>query len=302
MKLSWVTTAALAASVLADDFSLPDSKSHPLRLWASSVGSRWNDSYPIGNGRVGGMIKAATSSDLIYINEDTFWSGGALNRINQNAKETVTRVQNLLLQGNFNQATSEANLGLSGTPSSMREYMPGGDFQIAFQNQTGSAKNYERWLDLEDGTAGLYYQSGDVTYKREYLASAPAGVLAIRLTASQPGSLSLFIKFQRPSDGQNRFVEEAYSEDGDTIVTKMREGSLEAYFLASVHNVGGSKRQIGDQIQVVNADEVWIYADMETSYSYKDPKAEAKTKLKSALSSTYTDIRASCQGLPGSPE
>jgi alpha-L-fucosidase 2 len=237
------------------------------------------------------MIKSDPTSDLIYINEDTFWSGGPLSRINPNAKESVSRVQQLLLQGDTAQATLEANLGMSGTPSSMREYMPGGDFQIIFQNQTGSAKNYERWLDLEEGVAGLYYTRGDVTYRREYLTSSPAGVMAIRLTASQPGSLSFYIKFQRPANQQNRFAEEAYSENGDTIVTKIKEGELEAFFLARVHNVGGSKRQIGDQIQVVNADEAWIYADMETSFSHDDPKNEAKKKLDGAVSSKYFEIR-----------
>ncbi|CAH0046697.1 unnamed protein product [Clonostachys solani] len=282
---------ALAAVVIADDFAAPDSKSHPLRLWSSAVGKYWNDSFPIGNGRLGGMVKSDPTSDLIYINEDTFWSGGPLSRINQNARESVSRVQQLLLQGDTAQATLEANLGMSGTPSSMREYMPGGDFQIIFQNQTGSPKNYERWLDLEEGVAGLYYTRGDVTYKREYLASSPAGVMAIRLTASQPGSLSFYVKFQRPANQQNRFAEEAYSEDGDTIVTKIKEGELEAFFLAKVHTVGGSKRQIGDQIQVVNADEAWIYADMETSFSHDDPKSEAKKKLEGAVSSTYSKIR-----------
>lgn len=284
--------ATLVAAVLADDFAAPNSKANPSRIWFPAVGKYWNDSLPIGNGRLGGMVKSDSSTELIYINEDTLWSGGPLKRINQNAQSSLKRVQQLLLQGDIAQATLESNLGLSGTPSSMREYMPGGDFQIFFQNQTGSVSGYERWLDLEEGVAGLYYKRGGVTYKREYLVSEPAKVMAVRLTASQPGSLSFYIKFQRPSNQQNRFAEESYSEDGDTIVSKIREGSIEAFFAARVHNVGGSKRQIGDQIQVVNADEAWIYIDMETNVSFNKPKDEAKRKLAEAMSSTYSEIRA----------
>lgn len=289
MKINWLVSL-LAVAVVAEDFAPPDSKSHAQRIWFNSVGNYWNDSLPIGNGRLGGMVKSSVSSELIYVNEDTLWSGGALSRINQDAPGSLDRVRELLLQGDISQATLEANLGLSGTPSSMREYMPGGDFQIVFQNQSGSNSGYERWLDLADGTAGLYYKAGSVVYKREYLSSAPAGVMAIRLTASVPGSLSFYIKFQRPSNQQNRFAEEAYSEGGDTIVTKVREGSIEAYFMATAHNVGGTRRQIGDQIQVINANEAWIYMDMETNVFQDNPKAEAKKKLSAAVLQTYPKI------------
>lgn len=282
---------ALSASALADDFSPPNSKSHPLRLWYSRASTYWNDSMPIGNGRLGGMIRGVTSTELISINEDSFWAGTALDRLNPDAKGALTRIQPWLLQGNVSEATLESNLGLCGLPSSMREYMPGGDFQIVFQGQS-SAKNYERWLDLEDGTAGLYYTAGSTTYKREYFASNPMGLIAVRLTASTAGSLNFYIRFQRPSNQQNRFAEESLAENGDTILSSFLANQISAVFGARVHNIGGSRRQIGDAIQVTGADEAWIYLDMETSVREHNLKTEVRKKLGVAIASTYPDIRA----------
>ena len=67
--------------------------------------------------------------------------------LNQDGTKSLDRVQQLLLQGDLDQAHMEANLGLSGTPSSMRQYMPVGDFQIVFQNQSATPADYERYLE-----------------------------------------------------------------------------------------------------------------------------------------------------------
>lgn len=236
------------------------------------------------------MIRGTAAAEIISTNEDSFWSGTKLDRLNPDAKDTLKTVQSLLLQGSVPAATLEAALGLSGTPTSMREYQPGGDLQIVYQG-LGSINDYERWLDLGDATAGVYFTSGEVTYKREYFASEPAGVLAIRVTASVAGSLNLYVKFQRPSNSQNRFANKAYAENGDTIITTFSAGDIDAVFGARVTVIGGSKRQIGDNIQVMKADEVWIYCDTETTVRYPNPLDEVRKKLLGAVSSTYPQLR-----------
>jgi hypothetical protein len=44
------------------------------------------------------MVKGDPSNELIYTNEDTFWSGGSLDRLNQDGLRSLGRVQQLLLQ------------------------------------------------------------------------------------------------------------------------------------------------------------------------------------------------------------
>ncbi len=59
---SWLSAAPTRSLVLADDFAPTSSKSNPLRLWYSAPASLWNDSMPIGNGRLGGMIRGAVGT------------------------------------------------------------------------------------------------------------------------------------------------------------------------------------------------------------------------------------------------
>lgn len=283
----------------SSDFSPPNSASHPLRLWYPAAATRWNTSLPIGNGRLGGMINGNPTQETISTNEDSFWSGTPIDRLNPDANTTLRTVQQLLVQGQISKAELEAALGMSGTPTSMRIYQPGGDLRIKYDGvNTSDIKGYERWLDLEDGTAGVYFESGGVAYKREYIASNPAGVLAVRLTASKPGSLNVRVKFERPSDGQNRFVDRSWAEEGNSLFADYKAGDIQAVTGARVRWVGGEgvkSRQIGDNVQVMGADEVWVYSDTETSVRCGDSEgsvlAEVKKKLAAAAARTYQDIR-----------
>jgi alpha-L-fucosidase 2 len=276
--------------IFGKGFDPPDSQSYPSRLWDTAASVNWNDSLLIGNGRLGGAILGSTSSEKVSLNEQTIWTGALMHRVNADAYPTHNKVTGWLTDGSMQQAQYESQLGLTGTPSSTRQYQPGGDVQIVFNNESGSVSNYERWLDLEDATSGVYYTSGAVSYKREYWSSNPAEVIGIRLTASTPGAISLYTKFQRPASSQNRYVDTSYAIWTNRLTATTGE-SLQYVFGAVVHNVGGKIRQIGDNVEITGADEVWIYLDIETSVSQSNPLEALNQKLSKVLSSTYQKLR-----------
>jgi alpha-L-fucosidase 2 len=110
---------------------------------------------PIGNGRLGGMVMGNTSNDRFQFNEDSLWTGTA--------------------------ESSEGDYGAFGS------YQDFGDVLINLPGHD-QMSGYRRELNLADALAKVTYQSGGVTYTREYLASHPADVVVIRLTADRPGS------------------------------------------------------------------------------------------------------------------
>ena len=59
-------------------------------------------------------------------------------------------------------------------------------------------KNYRRSLNLNDAIAHVSYEKEGVRYQREYLASYPDNVIAIRLTADQKGALSFTVRPEIP--------------------------------------------------------------------------------------------------------
>lgn len=277
--------------MFGEGFDPLDSQSYPSRLWYTAASANWNDSLLIGNGRLGGAIWGSISSEKVSLNEQTIWTGALMHRVNPDANPTYNKVAGWLTEGSIQQAQYESQLGLSGTPSSTRQYQPGGDLQIVFTNQSGSLSNYERWLDLADATSGVYYTSGAVSYRREYWSSNPAGVIGIRLTASTSGAISFYTKFQRPASSQNRYVDTSYAIGTNRPTATFTGESLQYVFGAVVHNVGGKIRQIGDNVEVTGADEVWIYLDIETSVSQSNPLEALNQKLSKALSSTYQKLR-----------
>jgi hypothetical protein len=71
MKIFLFLLVVVISLACADVFNPPNSKANPLRLWYSTSGSFWNDSMPIGNDRLGGIIRGVVSTELLSMNEDS---------------------------------------------------------------------------------------------------------------------------------------------------------------------------------------------------------------------------------------
>ncbi|KAJ5833268.1 hypothetical protein N7474_001579 [Penicillium riverlandense] len=286
---------AAAATAISFDIPPPNSSSIPTRLWASSAGGSnvYADGYPIGNGRLGAIFAGGVTSDTITVNEDSLWSGSLLDRVNPDAVESIKSMQSMVRENYIEQAQILGSFGYVGTPVSVRQYEPLGTMTLA-QNITGSQTNYERWLDLADATAGVYFISKGITYQREYLASNPAGVIAIRLTASEPGNVDFSIHLDR-GDGLNRWQEYSKPENGNSIVIGGRTGDRDPLTWAAGATVvasGGHVSTVGDYVRCQGADEAYIYFQAWTSYRKKDPQGAVLSDLASVAKHQYSDIRS----------
>jgi alpha-L-fucosidase 2 len=125
----------------------------PLVLWYRQSAVDWQtEALPIGNGRLGAMVFGDALHEHLQLNEDSLWTG--------NEKDTG-QYQNL------------ADL-----------------FVDLDHGGQGAAESYRRQLDLATAIHTIEYASGGVSYRREYFASHPAGVLALRFTAGKPGAYS----------------------------------------------------------------------------------------------------------------
>ena len=133
-----------------------------LTLWydkpatMTGVKNKWMEySLPIGNGQLGACLFGGICKDEIQFNEKTLWTGGPND------------------MGGYGQYKNFGSIfveDLSGN--------------IGF-GSTNSAKDYVRWLDIENGTAGVRYTNydGSTTYERTYFSSEPDQVVAARYRA-----------------------------------------------------------------------------------------------------------------------
>ena len=73
------------------------------------------------------------------------------------------------------------------------------------------ASGYRAHRAIRDAVTSVRYQVGDVHYTREVIASAPAGVIAVRIAADRPG----LVTFDARVASALRHA--VTVEDGDTL-------------------------------------------------------------------------------------
>jgi alpha-L-fucosidase 2 len=170
-----------------------------------------------------------------------------------------------------------------------------GDLNLAFNNSDGFT-DYYRELDLEKAITTTTYKVGDVTFKREVLASQPDQVIVLRLTASKPGQLSFTASF----DGQ--LQKSSIALDAQTLemtgISSTHEGvtgQVKFDTRAKIINKGGSTSIQSNKINVSKANEVLIFISVATNFvDYKTLTANEVEKcityLASAEKKTYSKI------------
>ncbi|RFU34678.1 hypothetical protein B7463_g1671, partial [Scytalidium lignicola] len=271
----------------------PDSASYPFRIWASTSATYLNDSNVLGNGRIGAAPLGAVLTDTIYLNEDSLWSGGRLYRVNPDAAQAVSEMQGLVVQGRVPEALTIAGFSYVGTPVAQQHYDQLGYITMVM-NHSSEYADYERWMDLADGTAGVYYTVNGTAYSREYFASNPAGLVAIRVTSNASAAVSFNLHLDRGA-GLNRWQDYSKREGSNTIIIGGRAGGENSIgFSAGVTAVasGGAVSTRGDYLLVENADEAWIYFSTWTTYRKQDPRQQVLRDLASARAQAYPTMRS----------
>ena len=170
----------------------------PLTLWYNAPATNWLDALPIGNGRLGAMVFGRPDEERIQLNENTLWDGYPRETTNPDALKYLPEVRRLLFAGKNAEATAMVEK-LMGRPMRIRPYQSLGDAFLQF-DVPYEVSGYRRELDLEHAVTRVRYTVGDVTFRREHFASAPAGVIVVRLTASKPGQITTRVRLFRSQD------------------------------------------------------------------------------------------------------
>ena len=164
-----------------------------LALWYDGPARQWEETLPLGNGRLGMMPDGGVAREHVVLNEISMWSGSEADYRNPEASRSLPEIRRLLFEGKNKEAQElmyssfmPRTPGYGGTYGAFQMLA---DMDIAYTDAAqGDTAAYRRWLDLEAGVAYTTYTRGGVTYTREYFASRPADVLIIHVTASRPRS------------------------------------------------------------------------------------------------------------------
>jgi len=274
-----------------------------LKLWYQKPAANWNTALPVGNGRLGAMVFGQPANETIQLNEESLWAGNQINDNNPQALAHIKEIQQLLLNGQNNEAHQLANQYLLATPKNFRSYQTLGNLKLEFANTTG-IKNYQRSLNLATGLADVSYQNKDVTFKREVFASAPDNCIVMRIQADKPNSLNVKLSLFREQDASVTAVSNQALELNGQIVdlpsNDEGEGGLHMKFNAFVKVIAnaGKTEAANNAILVTGATEILVLISAATDYNLSqlnfdrsiDSRQISRTIVEKAAQYTYAEL------------
>ena len=201
---------------------------------ATGVSYPWMEyALPLGNGELGCMVFGGVAREQVQFNEKTLWSGPA---------------------------------NVVGSASGNRTFMNMGSLFVTNNDAsilTEGVTDYVRYLDIEEGIAGVEYMTASgAKHTRKYLSSAPDQVIAV-LYKSEGGTMDLTFSLV---PGKNINASEVTYEEG----TASFAGAMTVNYAARLHVVADEAATVSttaEGINVKGASEVALYLKGATNFN-----------------------------------
>ena len=150
----------------------------PMVLQYDKPATWFEESLPIGNGKLGALIYGGTDDNVIYLNDITLWTGKPVDRnLDAGAHKWIPEIRKALFNENYALADS-LQLHVQGPNS--QYYQPLGTLHIKDLG-LGAITGYHRSLNLDSAIVRDGYLRDGRAVTREYFASNPDKLIAIRL-------------------------------------------------------------------------------------------------------------------------
>ena len=153
-------------------------KQAPMVLQYDKPADFFEESLPIGNGKLGALVYGGTDDDIIYLNDITLWTGKPVDRnIDPDAHQWIPKIREALFNEDYQLADS-LQLHVQGPNS--RDFQPLGTLHIKDLG-LGAVSDYHRSLSLDSAIIRDSYLRNGKKIEREYFTSNPDKLVAIRL-------------------------------------------------------------------------------------------------------------------------
>lgn len=297
-----ILSILLAAAALLS-CTPPAETAQELALRFNTPATAWEETLPLGNGRIGMMPDGGIDKELIVLNDITMWSGSEdPEALNPEALNYLPKIRELLLTGKNGEAQRMmydhfqcGGLGSSGGKSKDAPYgcfQMLGDLHINYSYpQTEDAGNYARTLSLNDAVASTVFTKGETTFTREYISSHADDVLAVRVAADKKNSISFEVSLSRPeratvSVQENTLIMEGQLNDGYDTDKGVR-------YLTKVQivNKGGELTAGSNTLAIANADEAVILISTSTDMLDKEYTSTVDSLLEQAKKRSFGKMK-----------
>jgi len=269
-----------------------------LQLHYDKPAANWEQTLPLGNGRLGMMPTSGIIDDQITLNDITLWSGSPQDANNYEAYKKLPEIKALLLASKNVEAQNliDKDFVCKGPGSGGKQwgcFQTLGNLNLKFDygNADASAySNYHRRLSLNNAIATATYKVGNTTYTREYFTSFSGDVDVIHLTADQPGKLNLSIGLDR----KERFITSV--KNGVLQMEGRLDNGTDGNGMQYIANVkvqlsGGALSADGNKLVIKNATSAIIYLSATTDFRNADFKTRMAKNLSAAMQKPYDQLK-----------
>ncbi|QLH78812.1 glycoside hydrolase family 95 protein [Halosimplex rubrum] len=285
------------------------------RLWYDAPAGEWVEALPVGNGRLGGMVHGRPARERVALNDDRLWAGDHADRTASGGPDDLDAVRECLWDGEVERAQRLCNEFFVGDLTGVPPYQPLGDLLIDCPGHDHPAE-YRRSLDLRGGIARAEYTIDGTRFERECFASAPDGVLAVRIEADEPGALDARVRLDRDRSARTTVVEDTVVLRGQVIDLPGDDETVEPGGWGSrfegrarVRAEGGTVAAAGDEdapwvgdgdpesepdedgIVVAGADAVTVVVAAGVAPPDGDPREECREALAGVAEDDYAALR-----------
>ncbi len=274
-------------------FALADNL--PNVLWYNRPAIAFEESLPIGNGKLGALIYGGANNDSIFLNDLTLWTGSPVNpNEGGDAYKWIPKIREALFKEDYKTADSLQHY-VQGHNSEY--YQPLGILNIKDLNK-GNVSDYHKQLSLNSALATLSYVRDGIKYTREYFASHPDKMIAVKLNASKKGAIncdisltSLIPHHVKASQGQLTMTGHVMGDE---------KNSTHYCAILQAKNTEGTITASDSTLHLQGVSEAIIYLVNETSYNGfdKHPVKEGAPYIEKAtddawhlVNYTYSELR-----------
>lgn len=268
---------------------------HPLQLWYTAPAKQWEETLPLGNGRLGMMPDGGINHEKIVLNDITLWSGSPQDANNYEAHKSVKEIQRLLLEGRNDDAEALVNANFvctgAGSGHGNGANVPFGCFQTLGElridyHYPHEVHGYRRQLDLTSAMASTHFETDGVRYQREYFTSFGSDVGIIRLTADKEKALDFSVTLTREEHADIKTDGEELQLSG--ALSDGRGGAGMQYMARVRIQHQGGKLTVEDRsLRLSGANEAILYVSISTNFRNTPHLEQSKRLLEAALRHAY---------------
>jgi len=293
----------IVLSVLLIQCATRDTISQKLVMRYNAPAAVWEETLPLGNGRIGMMPDGGIDTERIVLNDITMWSGSEDSAaFNPEAINYLPEIRELLLSGRNLEAQElmyrHFRCGGQGSAFGNGKDAPYGSFQMLGDlhinyryPQTDSVSFYERTLSLNNAVATTQFIRNGITYTREYFASHAHDVLVIRLTADQEKSVSFEVNLSRPERATGFIKEDRLYMEGQLNDGYNGENGVRYLTQLEIVNNGGNLVSSGNALSLSDADEAVILISTATDMLDKNHISTVEQLSVQAKSKYYDQLK-----------